>query len=82
METQGLIADRTKEHLGGSDRWIVWMREMFKENAELVSEGHEPFAVVRDPDHAPIDTGFQEQVDSMRRRGLAGRDSAREYAGV
>ncbi len=81
-ETQGLIADRTREHLGGSDRWIVWMREMFKENAELVREGQDPFAVIRDPDHEPIDTGFQDQVDSMRKRGLAGRDSAREYAGV
>ncbi len=79
-ETQGLIANRGTEHLASSDRWIVWMRDLFKENAERVRQGQDPLGVSRDPHQPPIDTGFQTQVDSMRKDGRAGRDSAREYA--
>ena len=78
-ETQGRIANRSTEHLGSSDRWIVWMRNLFKESADRVLAGKDPLAVIRDADHPPIDTGFQTQVDGMRRSGRAGRDSAQEY---
>lgn len=55
-ETQGPIADRTSEKLGSSDRWIVLLRRMFQENLRAIQEGQDPFALVRDPNHAPIPT--------------------------
>jgi 5,5'-dehydrodivanillate O-demethylase oxygenase subunit len=49
-ETQGVIADRTKEVLGASDRGIVMFRRMLAEQIDRVANGDEPtVAVVRDP---------------------------------
>jgi 5,5'-dehydrodivanillate O-demethylase oxygenase subunit len=49
-ETQGLVADRTREVLGASDRGIVLFRRMLAEQIGRVEEGDEPtIAVVRDP---------------------------------
>jgi len=50
-ETQGLIADRTRETLGASDRGIVLFRRMLDEQIARVERGEEPtIAVVRDPE--------------------------------
>jgi nitrite reductase/ring-hydroxylating ferredoxin subunit len=50
METQGGIADRSRECLGASDLGIVLFRRMLSEQIELVERGEEPtIAVVRDP---------------------------------
>jgi len=50
-ETQGVIADRSKETLGASDRGIVLFRRMLAEQIERVERGEEPnVAVVRDPE--------------------------------
>jgi 5,5'-dehydrodivanillate O-demethylase len=46
---QGRIADRTKEHLGQSDRGILMLRKRFLEEIERVSEGKDPKGVIRDP---------------------------------
>jgi len=46
---QGRIADRTKEHLGESDRGIILFRKRMLEEAAGVARGGEPKAVVRDP---------------------------------
>ncbi|HEY2992013.1 MAG TPA: aromatic ring-hydroxylating dioxygenase subunit alpha [Methylomirabilota bacterium] len=46
---QGRIADRTKEHLGESDRGIILFRKRMLEEAAVVARGGEPKAVVRDP---------------------------------
>lgn len=46
---QGTIADRTREHLGASDRGIVMMRRRFFADLEAIREGREPKAIVRDP---------------------------------
>jgi len=46
---QGDIADRTKEHLGASDRGVILMRQRMLEQANLVAAGGEPMAVIRDP---------------------------------
>ena len=46
---QGRIADRTKEHLGESDRGIILFRKRMLEEATVVARGGEPKAVVRDP---------------------------------
>jgi 5,5'-dehydrodivanillate O-demethylase len=49
-ETQGAIADRTQEHLGTSDRGIVMLRKLLKEQIEIVRQGGDPMGVIRDPE--------------------------------
>jgi 5,5'-dehydrodivanillate O-demethylase oxygenase subunit len=46
---QGTIADRTKELLGASDKGVVTLRKMFKEQLEAIAQGKDPLGVVRDP---------------------------------
>lgn len=46
---QGVIADRTQEHLGASDRGIVAIRRRFFEEMETIAAGGEAKGVVRDP---------------------------------
>jgi 5,5'-dehydrodivanillate O-demethylase len=46
---QGPIADRTKEHLGESDRGIILFRRRMLEEAAVVARGGDPKAVIRDP---------------------------------
>jgi 5,5'-dehydrodivanillate O-demethylase len=45
---QGAVADRTREHLGESDRGIIMMRRALLAEADVVRRGGEPKAVVRD----------------------------------
>jgi 5,5'-dehydrodivanillate O-demethylase len=45
---QGSVADRTREHLGESDRGIIMMRRKILEQAEVVARGGAPKGVVRD----------------------------------
>jgi 5,5'-dehydrodivanillate O-demethylase len=47
---QGTVADRTREHLGESDRGVIMMRRRILEDAERVAKGEEPKGVIRDPD--------------------------------
>ena len=61
-ETQGPIADRTRERLTGSDKGIVMYRAMVKREIEKVQKNLDPMNVIRDPDHAIIDTKFEESV--------------------
>ena len=54
-ETQGEIADRTRENLGATDRGIVLFRRMLAEQIDLVERGAAPtVAVVRDADATTI----------------------------
>jgi 5,5'-dehydrodivanillate O-demethylase oxygenase subunit len=46
---QGVIADRTKEHLGESDRGIILFRRRMLEEAAVVARGGDPKATIRDP---------------------------------
>jgi 5,5'-dehydrodivanillate O-demethylase len=55
-ETQGPIADRAREHLAYSDRGVVLLRRLTREQIERVQQGLDPLGVVRDPEHAVIDT--------------------------
>jgi 5,5'-dehydrodivanillate O-demethylase oxygenase subunit len=57
-ETQGPISDRTREHLAASDRGVVLLRRLLREQIERVQQGHDPFGLVRDPDHPMIDTNL------------------------
>jgi len=54
-ETQGPGSFRTEERLATSDRGIVMLRKLLRENIEKVMEGIDPAGIIRDPDHAPID---------------------------
>lgn len=47
---QGRIADRTKEHLGVSDRGIVLMRRRFLSDLKAVENGEDPLGLIRDPE--------------------------------
>jgi 5,5'-dehydrodivanillate O-demethylase len=70
-ETQGPLADREHERLATSDRGIVLLREVMKREIEKVRAGQDPMAVVRDPDHATIDTNLSESLVQQRERGAA-----------
>jgi hypothetical protein len=61
-ETQGPIADRTKEHLSYSDKGIALFRNVLRENIALVQAGEDPKGVQRDPNHAIIDTNLDESI--------------------
>jgi LigXa C-terminal domain like len=55
QESQGVIADRTKEHLATSDRGILMLRQMIREAIDAVSQGKDPIGVIRDSkDNQPI----------------------------
>jgi 5,5'-dehydrodivanillate O-demethylase len=45
---QGTIADRTKEHLGQSDRGVLMLRKRFFEEIDRVAAGNEAKGVIRD----------------------------------
>jgi len=46
---QGTVADRTKEHLGLSDRGIILQRQRFLNDLEAIARGEDPKAIIRDP---------------------------------
>jgi 5,5'-dehydrodivanillate O-demethylase len=46
---QGAIADRTKEHLGSSDRGVILMRKRFLDDMDAIERGEDPKGIVRDP---------------------------------
>lgn len=47
---QGVIADRTSEHLGRSDEGIILLRKRLFADIERVSQGEDPRGIVRDPE--------------------------------
>lgn len=49
QESQGAIADRTREILGTSDRGVIMFRKMLSEAIASVERGDDPAGVVRDP---------------------------------
>jgi 5,5'-dehydrodivanillate O-demethylase len=60
-ETQGPIADRTKEHLGASDKGIALLRKTMFEEIERVRRGEDPLGVCRDEGRI-IDTNFEKSI--------------------
>jgi 5,5'-dehydrodivanillate O-demethylase oxygenase subunit len=64
-ETQGLIADRAREHLAYSDRGVVLLRRLTREQIERVQQGLDPLGVVRDPQHAVIDTCLSATLEEL-----------------
>jgi 5,5'-dehydrodivanillate O-demethylase len=50
QESQGIICDRSREHLGLSDRGVITLREMIIESIEAVQQGKDPIGVLRVPE--------------------------------
>jgi hypothetical protein len=48
QETQGVIADRTKEHLATSDEGILMLRKLIRGAIDAVQQGRDPMGVIRD----------------------------------
>jgi hypothetical protein len=48
-ESMGAIYDRTKEHLGYSDKTIIALRRMLQRAVNTVGEGKDPPHIIRDP---------------------------------
>jgi 5,5'-dehydrodivanillate O-demethylase oxygenase subunit len=47
--TQGPIADRTREHLGSSDKGVAMYRRVLRREIKKMQHGEDPMGVVRDP---------------------------------
>lgn len=61
-ETQGPVADRTRERLATSDHGVVMYRRMVMREIDKVRQNLDPMNVIRDPDHSIIDTKFEESL--------------------
>jgi 5,5'-dehydrodivanillate O-demethylase len=62
-ETQGPVADRTRERLATSDRGVVMLRELMKREMAKVQKGLDPLGLVRDPNQdTMIDTNLEEAL--------------------
>jgi 5,5'-dehydrodivanillate O-demethylase len=66
-ETQGPIADRTRERLATTDRGVIMLREIMKREMARVQQGLDPKGVIRDPNHEMIDTNVMESIKQMSR---------------
>jgi len=51
---QGVISDRTKEHLSSSDVGIIALRKRLIADLEAIEKGQDPSGVIRDPEKAKI----------------------------
>ncbi|MDB5727806.1 MAG: rieske 2Fe-2S iron-sulfur domain protein [Noviherbaspirillum sp.] len=47
--TQGTIADRTTENLGGSDKGVAMYRRVLRRELQKIENGQDPMGVLRDP---------------------------------
>ena len=72
-ETQGPIADRTQERLGTSDKGVVMFREIMEREIQKVERGVDPLGVVRDPNHAMIDTNLVKSITMQYPTGIAAK---------
>ena len=52
--------------LAHSDRGVVMLRKLMLDQQERVRQGLDPMGVIRDPDHAMIDTNLQKVLDELR----------------
>ena len=81
--TQGMIGDRTVEHLGASDRGVLVFRKVLQEQMLAIEAGEDPLGVIRDPADNPavihlphehednMPHGTPEEVERQLRRQFA-----------
>ncbi|HEY4134794.1 MAG TPA: Rieske 2Fe-2S domain-containing protein [Alphaproteobacteria bacterium] len=63
QESQGLIADRTREILGSSDRGVVMFRRMLSDAIKSVETGDDPPGVIREHTNAFVGFDASQQRD-------------------
>ena len=83
---QGTVADRTKEHLGLSDRGIIMQRQRFLNDLEAIARGGDPKAIIRDPavnQNVPLPVAERKLlVDGLTRAELLAHPIlGKQYAG-
>ncbi|HZT07762.1 MAG TPA: Rieske 2Fe-2S domain-containing protein [Chloroflexota bacterium] len=61
-ETQGPIADRSTERMATTDRGVVMLRQLLRENIDRVQRGEDPIGVIRDPARGMIDTNLDHSL--------------------
>jgi hypothetical protein len=76
-ETQGKIADRTKEHLAASDKGVVMFRQMLRLQVEKLKRGEEPIGVIRDLDKNKIIEFKVQAIDRKTGKEIPYRDHDR-----
>ncbi|MGH7829547.1 MAG: Rieske 2Fe-2S domain-containing protein [Candidatus Binatia bacterium] len=85
-ETQGPIADRTRERITTSDRGVVMLREMTLREIHRVQEGLDPKGVIRDPaQNTLIDTNLEASLngpESQHRLRVPPKDAPAQAASV
>ena len=54
MVSQGPIARHSEEHLTTTDRGIVMLRKLLRQQLQAVAEGRDPAGIVRDPAAPPV----------------------------
>src|SRR5439155_7913586 len=59
-ETQGPRADREHERLSTTDKGVVLLREVMKQNIARVQQGLDPLGLQRDAEHPIRDTKLEE----------------------
>jgi 5,5'-dehydrodivanillate O-demethylase len=72
-ETQGAIADRSREHLGESDRGILMFRKLLREQIQAVENGVDPVGTNRDPAKDKTIRLIQEGFSAFSFAAAAGR---------
>lgn len=70
VEQQGVIADRTQEHLGASDGGIIMMRRIMREALAAVAAGCDPPYIIRDPARQIIDFRQQSTMMAQKQEGV------------
>jgi 5,5'-dehydrodivanillate O-demethylase len=49
QESQGLVCDRTIEHLGVSDKGVIMLRKLYRDSMAAITAGKDPIGTIRDP---------------------------------
>ena len=49
QESQGVICDRSIEHLGVSDKGVIMLRKLYKDSMDAIAAGKDPIGTIRDP---------------------------------
>ncbi len=72
---QGLIADRTKEKLGASDKGIFMMRKRMFDDLEAIAQGRDPSGLIRDGERARLRAAADRPARTLQERHDAQRDA-------
>jgi len=48
QESQGIICDRSIEHLGVSDKGVIMLRKLYKDSMDAIAAGKDPIGTMRD----------------------------------